>query len=328
MSCVFCKILRREIVGSFIYEDDRVAAILDIRPINEGHALVIPKRHEPKLTNLTDSEVAHLFKIGRKVLKAIQQSGIKCEGANLFLSEGPVAGQEVMHCHLHIVPRYKDDGQRIGFKHADDGQYGRSQLDLIALRISSCLPKTKEIIAQPTIETKRLVLERYTDADVLDILKYASHPEVARFVPWDAHKTTEDARKFLVFIEQNTRQMRGELFFVFAIRLKQTGRVIGSIDFKNINPLCGQIDYALGFDHWGQGIMSEAATAVRDWAFASLPEMVRLQAFCAAENMRSSRVMEKIGMNREGVRRKVFALKGTPVDLTDYAIIRDQVVEP
>lgn len=76
--------------------------------------------------------------------------------------------------------------------------------------------------------------------------------------------------------------------------------VIGSIDFKEINPFCGQIDYALGFEHWNKGIMSEAATAVRDWAFENLPEMVRLQAFCIVENTGSSM---SHGENRHDKRR-------------------------
>jgi diadenosine tetraphosphate (Ap4A) HIT family hydrolase/RimJ/RimL family protein N-acetyltransferase len=328
MNCVFCRIVKRELPASFIYEDDKAAAFLDIHPINEGHILVIPKRHEAQFTNLTEDEAAYLFKVGQKILKAVQESGIKCEGANLFLSDGPIAGQEVMHSHLHITPRFTGDGQRVGFSHSDPGQYSSSRLDQIAAEISKHVPKMEslELIAQPIIETDRLILEPYKDTDLTDILAYASHPEVPKFVPWDAHKTIEDSQKFLDFVRQSSRDVRGKLFFVFAIRLKKTGRVIGSIDFKNVNPLCGQIDYALGYDHWGKGIMSEAATSVRDWAFSNLPELVRLQAFCVSENVASSKVMEKIGMSREGMRRKAFVMKGKPVDLTDYAIVKEEEV--
>jgi len=328
MSCVFCRIIKRELPASFIYEDDKAAAFLDIHPINEGHVLIVPKRHEAQFGNLTEDEAAYLFKIGRRVLKAIQETGIKCEGANLFLSDGPVAGQEVMHSHLHIAPRYKGDGQRVGFSHSDPEQYPRTRLDQIALKIASHIPKgdQQETINQPTLETKRLILEPYKDSDLPDILAYASHPEVPKYVPWEAHKTIEDSQKFLDFVRQSTHTVRGKLFFVFAIRYKASGRVIGSIDFKNVNQFTGQIDYALGYENWGKGIMSEAARAISDWAFSNLPEMVRLQAFCVSENIGSSRVMEKIGMSREGMRRKAFVLKGMPVDLTDYAIIKDKEV--
>jgi diadenosine tetraphosphate (Ap4A) HIT family hydrolase/RimJ/RimL family protein N-acetyltransferase len=325
MNCVFCRIIKRELPASFIYEDDKAAAFLDIHPINEGHVLIVPKRHEAQFGNLTEDEAAYLFKIGRRVLKAIQESGIKCEGANLFLSDGTVAGQEVMHSHLHIAPRYKGDGQRVGFSHSDPEQYPRTRLDQIALKIAGRIPKSdeQETVDQPTLETTRLILEPYRDSDLPDILAYASHPEVPKYVPWEAHKTIEDSQKFLAFVRQSTRAVRGKLFFVFAIRYKASGRVIGSIDFKNVNQFTGQIDYALGYENWGKGIMSEAAQAISDWGFSTLPEMVRLQAFCVSENIGSSRVMEKIGMSREGIRRKAFVLKSKPVDLTDYALIRE-----
>lgn len=185
--------------------------------------------------------------------------------------------------------------------------------------------KVQVQIPQPTLQTTRLTLAPYTESDLEDIFAYASHSEVPKYVPWEAHKTIDDSKKFLDFIKQSTRLIPGRLFYVFAVRLKESGRVVGSIDFKNVNPCSGQIDYALGFDHWNKGIMSEAAEAIRDWAFKSLPEMVRLQAFCVSGNVGSSRVMEKIGMIREGMRKKAFVLKGKPVDLIDYAIVREEV---
>lgn len=178
------------------------------------------------------------------------------------------------------------------------------------------------IIQQPTLQTSRLILEPYKDSDVSDIFNYASHPEVSKFVPWESHKTIDDSHAFLDYIKKSTSLIKGKLFFVFAIRLKESGKVIGSIDFKNTNQICGQIDYALGFKYWNQEIATEAATAIRDWALEHLPEMVRLQAFCVEENLGSSRVMEKIGMTREGIRRKAFLLKGAPVNLVDYSIVR------
>jgi ribosomal-protein-alanine N-acetyltransferase len=267
----------------------------------------------------------HLFKIGKKVLAALQATSIKCEGANLFLSDGHVAGQEVMHSHLHIAPRFIGDGQTVGFRHADSGAISRERLNEVAQMVQRNLPATEtpEVIPQPRLKTKRLILEPYSESDIDDIFNYASSSEVSRYVPWESHKSLDDSKTFFQFIQRATSFNRGKLFFVFAIRLKETGRVIGSIDFKNAGPRTGQLDYALGFDHWNRGIMSEAAGAVRDWALTSLPELVRLQAFCVAENVGSSKVMEKIGMTFEGKRRKAFLIKGRPVDLLDYSIVRD-----
>jgi len=135
MTCIFCQIIKREQPASFIYEDDLVVAFLDVYPINEGHVLITTKRHEEKFCNLTENEVSHLFKVGQKILKAIHVSDIKCEGANLFLSDGPIAGQEVMHSHLHIAPRFEGDGHEVGFSHSDPELYPRNHLDTIANKI-------------------------------------------------------------------------------------------------------------------------------------------------------------------------------------------------
>lgn len=178
---------------------------------------------------------------------------------------------------------------------------------------------------KPILTTGRLVLSPFLEADLPDILEYASHPEVSRFVPWQSHQSHEDSKHFLDFATQTKKTSRGKLFYVFAIRLKSTGKAIGSIDFKNINSHTGQVDYALGYSYWSQGFMSEADIAIRDWAFKNLPEMLRLQAYCVPENRGSSRVMEKIGMSPEGIRRKAYILKGVPVDLADYSILRDEM---
>lgn len=136
MECIFCKIIKRELPASYIYEDDICIAFLDIHPMTEGHVLVIPKDHQERFTQLENHVAGHMFKVSHKILTAIQKSEILSEGANLFLSDGVVAGQEVMHTHLHIAPRFSGDGQRVGFIHAEPEQVDRSRLDKIALKIS------------------------------------------------------------------------------------------------------------------------------------------------------------------------------------------------
>lgn len=135
-NCIFCKIINREIDASSIYEDELSIAFLDIHPITEGHVLIVPKKHCERFTQLDAETAAHLFKVGHRILKAIEQSEIRSEGANLFLSDGTVAGQEVMHCHLHIAPRFKGDGQRVGFTHSDPAQFPRKRLNEIAQKIA------------------------------------------------------------------------------------------------------------------------------------------------------------------------------------------------
>lgn len=136
MDCVFCRIIKRELPASFIYEDDICISFLDIHPMTEGHVLIIPKDHRMRFTQLDEATAAHMFKVGHKILTAIEKSEIKNEGANIFLSDGPVAGQDVMHTHLHIGPRKKGDGQKVGFLHLEPDEVSRSILDEVALKIT------------------------------------------------------------------------------------------------------------------------------------------------------------------------------------------------
>lgn len=323
-NCIFCKIIEKTQPSSLVYEDELSIAFLDIHPVNEGHVLVVPKRHSSSIIDLPEDEAAHLLKVGSRILKRLRQSGIKCAGANLILSDGPVAGQEVLHTHLHVIPRFQGDGKSFVQSHHTSQVYSRDKLDQIAAKISvrDPQPTSLEQIAQPTIETDRLILQPYKDADAEDVFNYASRSEVTRFLLWETHKTIADSNKFLDWVRSTTCQTRGNLFFVFAMRLKESNRVIGSIDFKNPQPWMGQIDYALHPDHWGKGLMPEAAKAIRDWAFNSFPDFVRLQSFCDPENKGSRRVMEKIGMSFEGIRKKSLRSKGQLIDLAYYALVR------
>ena len=133
--CVFCQIVSGELEGSFVYKGETVSAFMDVNPVNEGHVLVIPNIHCERFSSLDNELAGELFKVGQKVLKAKEDSNIKCEGANLFLSDGELAGQEVPHSHLHIAPRFKDDGHRMGFSHVDINSKERSKLEVAAKKV-------------------------------------------------------------------------------------------------------------------------------------------------------------------------------------------------
>src|SRR4030067_1574613 len=154
-------------------------------------------------------------------------------------------------------------------------------------------------VEQKRRETARLILRPDTYDDLKDVFGYASDPEVTKYLLWDAHKTLEDSQNFLNWIKSMTCAEQGKVFFVYAIWSKENKKVIGSIDFKNTNKFGGQMDYAIGKAYWGKGYVSEAATALKVWAFGNFPEIVRLQAYCQPENIGSQRVMEKEGMEDE-----------------------------
>ncbi len=109
-ACVFCKIVRRELPASVLAEDEHSLAFMDIRPINPGHFLVIPKAHAAHLADLPSGTGGRIFEMARDLAAGLYRSGVKCEGVNVHLADGEVAGQEIFHVHLHVYPRYAGDG--------------------------------------------------------------------------------------------------------------------------------------------------------------------------------------------------------------------------
>ncbi|MBF8280810.1 MAG: hit [Candidatus Magasanikbacteria bacterium] len=109
MDCIFCKIVSGEIPSARVFEDDNVIAFLDIRPIAKGHTLIVPKKH---LTDLRDADyetLCHLMGAVKKIAPSVM-TAVGADGFNLGGNNGPASGQEVMHLHLHIIPRHFNDG--------------------------------------------------------------------------------------------------------------------------------------------------------------------------------------------------------------------------
>ena len=130
--CIFCKILAGDTPNSTVYRGKLCTAIMDIQPVNPGHLLVIPNHHATYLADLDEEVGAHMFRVAHRIAAALRESGVNCEGVNLFLADGEAAMQEVLHVHLHVLPRF--EGDDFGLKFGPD--YGkrpdRSELDRIA----------------------------------------------------------------------------------------------------------------------------------------------------------------------------------------------------
>ena len=110
--CIFCKLANGDIPTNSIYEDDKFNVILDNGPATKGHALILPKDHADNLFELPEDTAADAMKLARKLGKHIMYT-LGADGLNIVQNNGPVAGQTVMHFHLHIIPRYEGDGQKI-----------------------------------------------------------------------------------------------------------------------------------------------------------------------------------------------------------------------
>ena len=106
--CVFCKIINKEIPSSIVYEDADVLAILDLAQTTLGHTLVMPKKHYANILEIPDDELVHLMSIVKMLAKRISDK-LGAKGFNLLVNTNEVAGQTVMHLHVHIIPRYDEN---------------------------------------------------------------------------------------------------------------------------------------------------------------------------------------------------------------------------
>lgn len=113
--CIFCKIANGEIPSKTIYEDGDFRVILDLAPATKGHALILPKEHAANLYELSEEHAAKVLVISKKVAAQMREK-LQCDGLNLVQNNGEVAGQTVHHFHLHMIPRYMEDGQKIGWE--------------------------------------------------------------------------------------------------------------------------------------------------------------------------------------------------------------------
>jgi diadenosine tetraphosphate (Ap4A) HIT family hydrolase len=131
-SCVFCQILQGHQQASWVYSDEHVVAFMDIRPVNEGHLLVVPRAHAAGLGDLDPQVGGHLFQVAMDLAAGLRRSNVRCEGVNLFLADGAAAGQEVFHVHLHVLPRFRGDGFGFRFGPHYGKQPSRATLDKVA----------------------------------------------------------------------------------------------------------------------------------------------------------------------------------------------------
>lgn len=114
-NCIFCKLASGEIPTATLYEDEEFRVILDANPASKGHALIIPKEHYANLYELEDSLAGKAMILAKKMIVKMTDV-LGCDGYNLVQNNGECAGQTVFHFHLHLIPRYKDDGVGLGWK--------------------------------------------------------------------------------------------------------------------------------------------------------------------------------------------------------------------
>ena len=167
------------------------------------------------------------------------------------------------------------------------------------------------------LETSRLILRPITLADAEDMFEYAHDKTTTKYV-FPAHQTLADTRGAIA------NYFMADPLGRYAIEWKETGKMIGTIDLRlNKNLGTGELGYTLNKAYWGQGVMPEAALTLLALGFDKM-DLLRITAIYDARNKQSGRVMEKIGMTKEGERREARLWKGELINEVEYGISRSQ----
>jgi histidine triad (HIT) family protein len=113
--CIFCKIARKDIVSSVIYENEHVICFLDINPSSRGHCLVVPKKHYQNIFDIASIELNEIIQAAKRISEKARKN-LNATGVNIVHASGKDAQQSVFHFHLHVIPRYVDDKIDAGLK--------------------------------------------------------------------------------------------------------------------------------------------------------------------------------------------------------------------
>lgn len=114
-NCIFCKIANGEIPSATIYEDEKFRVILDLGPASKGHALILPKEHYADIYEIPEELAGEAYKLAARLAKKMTEV-LKCDGFNIVQNNKEPAGQTVFHFHMHLIPRYENDGVGLGWK--------------------------------------------------------------------------------------------------------------------------------------------------------------------------------------------------------------------
>lgn len=172
-----------------------------------------------------------------------------------------------------------------------------------------------------TIESQRLILRRFNDADLEPFLSYLNDPYVARFQSWESY-TEQQARDV---IEQQKTLLPGMpgRWFTFALELKETGKLIGHVALKMLEDKQAEIGFTLARAAHGKGLAHEAAACVLDYVFEKL-KLHRVVAITDCENERSITLLGRLGLRLEGHFIQNIWFKGRWGDEYLYAVLQDE----
>jgi ribosomal-protein-alanine N-acetyltransferase len=160
--------------------------------------------------------------------------------------------------------------------------------------------------------------------DAKDVFEYASDPEVPKYSVWQPHQSIGDSQKFL---DSVIEQYKSHQVTAWGVEHKQDRKLIGTCGFNSwiIEDNRAEIGYALSRQYWGCGYMPEAVREVVAFGFHKMG-LNRIEARCQVENTASARVMEKVGMEFEGILREQAFTKGSYKDMKIYSLLKREWV--
>jgi ribosomal-protein-alanine N-acetyltransferase len=178
-----------------------------------------------------------------------------------------------------------------------------------------------EPMCPDVIKTERLVLQPWSFEDLSDVLSYAADEEWGRYLPVPRPYGVADARRFVAAQVLLDRKQHASW------SVRYDGRGAGGINIRfSSESRIGEIGYSVARALWGRGLATEAARAVISQAFEAYPDLVRVRATADAGNVRSHRVLEKVGMVREGLLRQNRLVRGELLDEVWYGVLRSECV--
>jgi histidine triad (HIT) family protein len=134
LECIFCEILGGNSPASFTYQDDTVVAFMDVQPITHGHMLVVPREHAVLMSDVNETVAMRTFRVARQ-LSSVVRGTLGASGVNLFVADGETAFQDVPHFHVHVIPRYPNDGFGLTFPERYAQPPSRAALETIAAAV-------------------------------------------------------------------------------------------------------------------------------------------------------------------------------------------------
>ncbi len=186
-------------------------------------------------------------------------------------------------------------------------------------------PYTRALRAFQKLETTRLVIRRVYMSDAAAMFAYSKDEDVARHVLWHAHQSLRQSKEYIQFLQVKYSKGKAASYGIID---KQSNMLIGTIGFMEIKPdsASADIGYSLHKSYWNKGIMTEALDAMLYYGFMELG-LNRIEAVHEVDNPSSGRVLEKVGMQYEGVIRNKFFNKGKFVNVKQYAILFDDFIQ-